>query len=174
MISRNEAIELLKKYPQSDADRNHYLESEAIMRALAEKFGEDVKYWGMLGLLHDVDWAITKNNPSEHLSKAPEILRDVGFDEEFIDAVLSHGWGHEILLQWKDKAREKKVEHALASSETLTGIIYAYALMRGRKISDMEVKGLKKKFKNLSFEKIFSFLNHKHSSYAQFSKHTEL
>jgi len=141
----------LKKFPQTEADMNHYLESEAIMRGLAEKFGEDVAYWSMLGLLHDVDWSLTRENPSEHLGKAPGILKDVGFDDEFIDVVLSHGWGHEILPQWKDKVREKKVEHALAAAETLTGIIYAYALMRGKRISDMEVKGLKKKFKDKAF-----------------------
>ncbi len=130
---------------------NHYLESEAIMRGLAQHFNEDVDYWGMLGLLHDVDWALTRENPSEHLTKTPEILKEAGFDDEFIEIILSHGWGHEILPQWKDKAREKKVEHALAAAETMTGIIYAYALMRGKRISDMEVKGLKKKFKDKAF-----------------------
>ena len=113
MISRDNAIVLLKKYPQRDADMNHYFESEAIMRALAEKFGEDVKYWGMLGLLHDVDWAITKNNPSEHLSKAPEILRDVGFDEEFIDAVLSHDWDTRFFCSEKTKRARRKLNTRL-------------------------------------------------------------
>ncbi|MFH1801272.1 MAG: HDIG domain-containing metalloprotein [archaeon] len=150
-ITRQQALEVLKKFPQSDTDMNHYLESEAIMRALAEYFKENADYWGMLGLLHDVDWATTKENPSEHLSRAPEILREVGFDEEFIEIILSHGWGHEILPQWKDKQREKKIEHCLAAAETLTGIIYAYALMRGKKISDMEISGLKKKFKDRTF-----------------------
>jgi len=168
-ITREQAIELLKKYNQKESDMNHYLESEAIMRGLAEKFGAldghnsgepDVEYWGMLGLLHDVDWALTRDNVSEHLAKAPEILKEAGFsprddsgepDEEFISVVESHGWGHEILPQWKDKKREKKVEHALAAAETMTGIIYAYALMRGKRISDMQVKGLKKKFKDKNF-----------------------
>jgi len=151
MIKRNQAIELLKKYEQKESDMNHYLESEAIMRGLAEKLGEDVEYWGMLGLLHDVDWALTRDNVSEHLSKTSEILKEAGFDSEFIEIVLSHGYGHEILPQWKDKRREKKVEHCLAAAETMTGIVYAYALMRGRRISDMEVKGLKKKFKDKTF-----------------------
>jgi len=151
MIPRNNAISLLKKFPQTDADMNHYFESEAIMRALASRFNEDVEYWGLLGLLHDVDWALTKNNPSQHLTKAPEILKEEGFDNEFIDVVLSHGWEHEILPQWKNKQRTKKVEFSLAAAETLTGIIYAYALMRGKKISNMEVKGLKKKFNDHVF-----------------------
>jgi len=159
-ISRTQALELLKKFPQQESDMNHYLGSEAIMRGLAEHFSqrddpggpnEDVEYWGMLGLLHDVDWALTRDNISKHLTKTPEILKKAGFDDEFIEIVLSHGWGHEILPQWKDKQRTKKVEHCLAAAETLTGIIYAYALMRGKKISDMEVKGLKKKFKDKAF-----------------------
>ena len=159
MISREKAIELLNSFEQKESDMNHYLESEAIMRGLAEHFNSlpssseqvDADYWGMLGLLHDVDWALTRENPSEHLSKTPEILKEAGFDEEFIGIVLSHGYGHEILPQWKNKQREKKVEHALAAAETMTGIIYAYALMRGKRISDMEVKGLKKKFKDKAF-----------------------
>jgi len=151
MISREQALELLKKYDQKESDMNHYLESEAIMRALASHFDEDVEYWGMLGLLHDVDWALTRENPSEHLSKSADILKEADFDGVFIEIVESHGWGHEILPQWKDKVREKKVEHCLAAAETMTGIIYAYALMRGKRISDMEVKGLKKKFKDKAF-----------------------
>ena len=149
-INREQALELLKKYEQTESDMNHYLESEAIMRALAEKFGEDREYWGMLGLLHDVDWAITKENIKEHLTKAPEILKEAGFDEEFINIILSHGYGHDC-AGLKDKKRTQKIEHALAAAETLTGIIYAYALMRGKNVLDMEVKGLKKKFKDKSF-----------------------
>ena len=150
-ITRDQALDLLKKYDQAQSDINHYLESEAIMKGLASHFNEDAEYWGMLGLLHDVDWALTKNNVSEHLTKAPEILREAGFDDEFIEIILSHGWGHDILPQWKDKKREKKIEHCLAAAETMTGIIYAYALMRGKRISDMAIKGLKKKFKDKTF-----------------------
>lgn len=151
-ISREKAIELLKKYnsPDDKGDWNHYIESEAIMKEVAKKLGEDEEKWGMLGLLHDVDWGITKNNITEHLTKAPEILKEAGFDDEFISDVVSHGCGFECagLL---DKKRTKKREFALAASETLTGLIYAYAIMRGKKISDMEVSGLKKKFKDKAF-----------------------
>lgn len=150
-ITREQAIELLKSMPQKDSDWNHYIESEAIMRALAEKFGEDVEYWGMLGLLHDVDWALTRENWEEHCVKAEEILKEKGFDSVFIEIIQSHGYGYNEIPKFKDKKREKKVEHCLASSETVTGLIYAYALMRGRKISDMDVSGLKKKFKDKTF-----------------------
>ena len=151
-ISREKAIELLKKYNsvKDKSDWNHFLESEAIMKEVAKKLGEDEEYYGMLGLLHDIDWGITKNNSSEHLTKAPEILKEAGFDDEFISDVVSHGCGFEC-AGLKDKKRTKKIEFSLAASETLTGLIYAYAIMRGKKISDMEVTGLKKKFKDKAF-----------------------
>lgn len=149
-ITREQAIELLKSIPQKESDMNHYLESEAVMKAVAEKLGEDVEYWGMLGLLHDVDWALTRENWKEHCSKAKEILKERGFDDVFIQIVQSHGYGYDEIPAFKDKKRERKVEHALAASETVTGLIYAYALMR-RGIDGMEVKGLKKKFKDKKF-----------------------
>jgi len=150
-ITRQEAIELLENYDQKESDMNHYLESEAVMRALAEKLGKDIEYWGMLGLLHDVDWALTKDNLTEHAVKAIEILKEKGFDDKFIETVQSHGYGAEEIPSLKDKKRTEKVEFALAASETAVGLIYAYALMRGKKISDMETKGLKKKFKDKRF-----------------------
>jgi len=130
---------------------NHYLETEAIMQALAERFGEDIRYWGMLGLLHDVDWPFTKNDWKNHCIKAVEILKSHGFDDEFIENVQSHGYGYNEIPVLKNKKRNSKIEYSLVASETLTGIIYAYALMKGKKISDMDVKGLKKKFKDKKF-----------------------
>ena len=121
------------------------------MRKLAQHFGEDEEYWAMIGLLHDVDWSLTKNNWAEHTVKAEEILKEKGFDDKFIQIVQSHGYGYDEIPAFKDKKRTTKIEYALIASETLTGIIYAYALMRGGKISDMEVKGLKKKFKDKRF-----------------------
>ncbi len=151
-ITREQAIELLKKYnsPEDKPDWNHFLESEAIMKELAKKLGENEEYWAMLGLLHDVDWGLTKKNTKEHLTKAPEILKQAGFDEKFIKNIVSHGCGFEC-AGLKDKKRQEKIEYALAASETLTGLIHAYALMRGKRISDMEVSGLKKKFKDKAF-----------------------
>jgi len=150
-ITREQAWELIKKYNSDKTDLNHYLESEAVMRELAEKISEDVEYFGMLGLIHDIDWGITKNNVQTHLTKAPEILKEAGFDQDFVDVVLSHGYGFEELPHLKDKKRTQKIEYALAASETLTGLIHAYALMRGGKIEGMEAKGLKKKFKDKTF-----------------------
>jgi uncharacterized protein len=149
-ITREKAIEFLKSMNQTESDFNHYLESEAIMRELAIKLGEDADLWAMLGLLHDIDWSSTKEDSRTHLTRAPEMLKSLGFDEEFIENVISHGYGWDCagLLE---KKRTKKVEFALAASETVSGLVHAYALMRGKKVSDMEVKGLAKKFKDKTF-----------------------
>ncbi len=150
-ISRNEALELVKKYNSSEQDLIHYLESEAVMRELANFLGEDEEYFGMLGLLHDIDWEITKEKVETHLTKAGNILRKSGFDEKFIRIILSHGYGFNELPELKDKCRTEKIEFALACSETITGLIHAYVLMRGKKISDMDAKGLMKKFRDKTF-----------------------
>jgi len=150
-ITREQALELVKKYNKKQQNIDHYLESEAIMRALAKKLGEDEEYWGMLGLLHDIDWELTEKDWKYHCIKAKELLKENGFDDEFIEIVQSHGYGYDEIPALKDKVRTKKVEHALACSETISGLIYAYALMRGRKVSDMKAKGLKKKFKDKAF-----------------------
>ena len=150
-ISREQAWELIKKYNSEKTDLNHYLESEAVMRELAKKLGEDEEYWGMLGLIHDIDWGITKDNVQTHLTKASEILKEAGFDDEFIEIVLSHGYGFEELPPLKNRKRTEKIQHALAASETITGLIHAYALMKDGRVNDMEAKGLKKKFKDKTF-----------------------
>jgi uncharacterized protein len=150
---REKSLELLKKYnsPEDISDWNHFLESEAIMKKLAERFNEDQDYWATIGLLHDLDWGLTKNNLDKHCIKVTDILKENGYDETFIKTVQSHGYGLEIIPELKDKKRSEKIEHSLVAAETITGLIYAYALMRGRKISDMEVKGLKKKFSDKAF-----------------------
>jgi len=150
-ISKDQALELVKKYNSDERDLIHYLESEAVMRQLAEKLKEDIEYWGILGLVHDIDWGLTKNDVSTHLTKAPDLLREAGFDDKFIEIVLSHGYGFEELPGLKDKKRTEKVHFALAASETITGLIHSYALMRDNRISDMKVKGLKKKFRDKRF-----------------------
>ncbi|UCG04127.1 MAG: HDIG domain-containing protein [Candidatus Heimdallarchaeota archaeon] len=149
-ITRHEALELLQKFNKDQSDFIHYLETEAIMRELAKRLGEDVEYWMMLGLLHDVDWGLTKEDVVKHLTKMPQILTGAGFDDDFISTVLSHGYGYEI-VGMGDKKRTRIIEHALACAETVTGLIHAYALVRQGKISGMKVKGLKKKFKDKNF-----------------------
>lgn len=148
-MTREEALKLLESYNKDRPDFIHYLESEAIMGALAKRLGEDEQYWKMLGLLHDVDWGVTKQDPRQHLTKASEILKNAGFDDEFIRIVLSHGFGWDC-AGLKERKRTEKVEYALASAETVTGLIHAYALLR-KGLEGMEVAGLKKKMKDKKF-----------------------
>ncbi len=153
-ISREQAWQLILKHNSERSDLNHYLESEAVMRELALHLklkSEKVEEWAMLGLLHDVDWGITKDAVETHLTRAPEILEDAGFGNDFIENILSHGYGFHELPHLAHKIRTEKVEWALAASETVTGLIHSYALMRGSKVSDMEAKGLMKKFKDKAF-----------------------
>ncbi len=140
----------IKEHTEKEANLNHYLESEAVMRGIAQHLGEDEEYWGMLGLLHDIDWEITEHDSTTHLTKAPAMLKEKGFDEDFIQIILSHGYGYDC-ANLQDKKRSEKLEHALACSETVTGLIYATALMRPNKIMDLEVKSVKKKMKDKKF-----------------------
>ena len=87
-ISREDALKLVRKYNQDSQDLVHFLESEAIMRDLAVRLGEDSEYWGMLGLLHDIDWGITKQDSRDHLTKTHEILETVGFGDEFMQIAI--------------------------------------------------------------------------------------
>ena len=90
MITRDEALALFEKYNKSESLKHHALSVEATMRAFAEKEGEDPEYWGIVGLLHDIDWEMF---PEEHCRKAPELLKEIGTPDDVIHAVCSHGWG---------------------------------------------------------------------------------
>ncbi|OGH91307.1 MAG: lysine--tRNA ligase [Candidatus Magasanikbacteria bacterium RIFOXYC2_FULL_39_8] len=149
-ITRDEALSFVKEYTKKEANLNHYLESEAVMRHLARRLSENESYWGMLGLLHDIDWEITEHDPTDHLTEAPNILKAKGFSEDFIQIILSHGYGFDC-AGLKDKKRTEKIEHALACSETVTGLIYAIALMRPDKIKNLEISSVKKKMKDKKF-----------------------
>jgi hypothetical protein len=153
-ITREQALEIIRKHNTHEQDIIHYLESEAVMQELASHLKlkpEKIDYWAMLGLLHDVDWGITKDDVSTHLTKMPEILEEAGFGHEFIENILSHGYGFPELPHLAEKKRTEKIEFALAASETITGLIHSYALMRGKNVSSMETSGLKKKFKDKTF-----------------------
>lgn len=149
-LNREQALELVKKYNENETDLKHYLESEAVMHELAARLGEDEDYYGQLGLLHDIDWGLTKEDSRNHLTKTEAILKEAGYDNKFIETIMAHGYGFDC-AGLQDKKRTEKDEFALASSETITGLVYAYALMRGGKVSDMEASSLKKKFKDKKF-----------------------
>lgn len=146
---REKALALLKEYNESEALIKHGLQVEAIMRYYAKEAGEEkapegVEYWGAVGLLHDVDY---EKYPQEHCKKAVEILKGAGYDEGFIHAVTSHGYGI-----CSDAEPERYMEKVLYTIDELSGLINATALMRPSKsVMDLEVKSVKKKFKDKRF-----------------------
>ena len=151
-INYNQAKELLDKNIKDPITKMHCLESEAIMRALAKYFNEDEDEWGIIGLLHDIDWELTKNNPKEHCVKAVDILNQAGASDFLIETIVSHGYGRLEDENLKNKQRTTKIQHALAAAETLTGLIVASALVQpDKKLASVKPESLKKKFKQKAF-----------------------
>ena len=145
-ISREAALQLLQKYNQEHFHLQHALTVEGVMRWYAKElgYGEDAEFWGLVGLLHDVDF---EQYPQEHCIKAPELLREAGVGEDMIHAICSHGYGITV-----DIAPEEEMEKVLFAADELTGLIGAAALMRPSKSTqDMELKSLKKKYKDKKF-----------------------
>lgn len=145
-ISRENAVKLLKKYNGEPFHIQHAFTVEAVMKWYAQNlgYGDEADFWAMAGLLHDIDF---EKYPSEHCLKAPELLKEGGCSEELIHAVCSHGYG--ICCEVKP---EHEMEKVLFASDELTGLIGAAALMRPSKsCADMELKSLKKKFKDKKF-----------------------
>lgn len=142
-ISREKAVELFKKYNKSESLYHHALSVEAVMREFAGKNNEDQDFWGIAGLLHDIDWEMF---PEEHCRKAPELLAEIDAPEELVHAVCSHGYG---LVT--DVKPEKYMEKVLYTIDELTGLITASALMRPEKMKGISVKSIKKKWKDKSF-----------------------
>lgn len=150
-ISYEQAKELFDKHTKDPAIRNHCRESEVVLRALAKRLGEDEELWGIAGLLHDIDFEETKDNTSQHCVKCVDILKNAGVSDELIEVIVSHAYGTDC-GDYKDEERTTKFEHALSAGETVTGLIYAYGLIRpDKKLEEAKVKSLKKKFKDKSF-----------------------
>lgn len=143
--TRNDAMTLLKKYNQSDALIKHALAVEAVMGHFAEKFGEeDPEKWRVIGLIHDLDY---EKYPEQHCSKTKEIMTEEGWPEDYIRAVVSHGWGI-----CSDVEPVERMEKVLYTIDELTGLIVATVLMRPSKsILDLKVSSVKKKYKNKNF-----------------------
>lgn len=151
-LTKQQADELIGKFITDPVTKLHCIESEAIMQVLAKKFGEDEGQWGIIGLLHDIDWELTKNNSVEHCVKAEEILREAGATDFLIETIQSHGYAMEGIPALKDKVRTTKLQHSLVAAETLTGLIIASALMQpDKRLSSVKLSSLKKKFKNKGF-----------------------
>lgn len=143
MITRDQAEMLFKKYNDSVSLYHHALSVEAVMREFAKKYGEDEEYWGIVGFLHDIDWQMF---PEEHCKKAPELLKEIDTPDDMIQAICSHGYG---LVT--DVKPERQMEKILYTVDELTGLVNATALMRPTKIEGMEVKSVKKKWKDKRF-----------------------
>lgn len=149
-ISREAALSLLKKYNKEAFHIQHAYTVEAVMRWFADELGQDADYWGLVGLLHDVDF---ERYPDEHCLKAPELLREAGVGEDMIHAICSHGYGITVGCgKTIDVEPTLEMEKVLFAVDELTGLIWAAALMRPSKSTkDMELKSLKKKYKSKSF-----------------------
>ena len=151
-ITRDDAFSLLKKYNKDPFHIQHALTVEAVMKWYANElgYGEDAEYWGIVGLLHDIDFELY---PEEHCLKAPEMLREAGVGEDVIHSVVSHGYGITVGCGVTiDVAPEQEMEKVLFAVDELTGLIWAAALMRPSKSTkDMELKSLKKKYKSKGF-----------------------
>ncbi len=141
---REEAYALLTEYNRNDRLIKHGLAVEAVMRHMARKLGHDEEKWGVIGLVHDLDY---ERYPEQHCAKTEEILRERGWPEEYIHAVLSHGWGI-----CTDVEPEHEMEKVLFAIDELTGLIIAVALVRPSKsLMDLKVKSVTKKWKDRSF-----------------------
>lgn len=151
-ISREDAAALLKKYNKDPFHIRHAFTMEAVMQWYAKELGyeNDAEYWGIVGLLHDIDFELY---PEEHCLKAQELLKEGGVGDDIIHAVCSHGYGITVGCgKTIDVKPEHEMEKVLFAADELTGLIWAAALMRPSKSTkDMELKSLKKKYKSKGF-----------------------
>lgn len=142
--NRAEALQLFLSHNSTESLKAHALSVEAVMRHYARKLGEDEEKWGMIGLVHDIDY---EEYPELHCRKSPEILAEAGWPPEYIHAVVSHGWGI-----CSDVEPTERMERVLYAVDELTGLVKAAALMRpSRSILDMEASSVKKKWKDARF-----------------------
>ena len=144
MITREQAWELLKKYNKEPFHLHHAVTVEGVMRYYAEKKGYDPDFWGLCGLLHDIDFEMW---PEEHCVKAPELLAEIDTPEEIVRAVCSHGYGI-----CTDIEPQHEMEKFLFAADELTGLIGAAIILRpSHSCKDMDVKSVKKKYKDKRF-----------------------
>ena len=146
MPNRDQALEKLREHVKNQKTVVHCLASEAVMRALARRLGEDEERWGLTGLLHDIDVEVTGADPKVHALKAEELLKEFSLDEEMIEAIRMHN----------DKAtgipRTTRFHHALAAGETITGLIYTTALVYpDKKLASVKYKSVRKRMKEKAF-----------------------
>ncbi|MFP4037416.1 MAG: HDIG domain-containing metalloprotein [Desulfobacteraceae bacterium] len=142
--TREEALALLREFNSNEALIKHALAVEAVMRYMARKRGEDEEKWGVIGLVHDLDY---EKYPDEHCKRSEEILRERGWPEEYIRAVVSHGWGI-----CSDVKPQSDLEKTLYAVDELTGLVVTTALVRPSKsLMDLKAKSVKKKWNDKRF-----------------------
>jgi len=142
--TRDEAMTLLTEYNQADRAIKHALAVEGVMRYMARQRGANEQTWGLVGLIHDLDY---ERFPEQHCTKTGEILRQRGWPEEIVRAAVSHGWGI-----CSDVEPQSEMEKALFAIDELTGLVAATALVRpSRSVLDMKAKSVRKKWKDRHF-----------------------
>jgi len=142
--TRQEALELLHQYNESDGLRKHAYAVEGVMRYIARKRGENDEKWGIIGLIHDLDY---EKFTDRHCARTGEILREQGWPEEYIRAAVSHGWGI-----CSDVMPQTELEKFLYAIDELTGLVVTTALIRPSKsVLDVQVKSVKNKWKDKRF-----------------------
>lgn len=140
----DEALLLFKEFNSSESLQKHAYAVEGVMRYIARKSGEDEEKWGIVGLMHDLDY---ERFPEQHCKKAREILEERGWPEEYVRAIISHGWGI-----CSDVEPQTRMEKTLYAVDELTGLITAVAVIRPSKsVTDLEAKSVIKKWKDKSF-----------------------
>ena len=145
-ITREKAFTILKRYTKTERLIRHALSVEAATRRFAGKFGEDVEKWGIIGLLHDVDYEMY---PDEHCMRTQQLLEPEGFPLDWIRSIRSHGWD---IMPGVEIEPSHRMEWVLYTVDQLTGLITAAALMRpSRSVLDIEVRSVKKKWKDKAF-----------------------
>jgi putative nucleotidyltransferase with HDIG domain len=142
--TREQTLELFRKYNKSESLMKHALSVEAVMRYMAEKAGEDKDKWGVIGLIHDLDYEMF---PEQHCKMTEKILKENNWPEEYIRAVLSHGWGLAT-----DVEPVSSLEKTIYAIDELTGLVTTSALVRpSRSVLDMEARSVKKKWNDKKF-----------------------
>jgi len=144
-VTREEALDSIKANIENKNTIKHMLATEAIMRALARRFGEDKEEWGLTGLLHDIDMELTEGDMSTHSRLGADLARELGASEAMAHAILCHNQAHGIPM-------ETRLDKALCCADPLTGLVIAAALVRpDKKLAGVEAKSVRKRFKEKSF-----------------------
>jgi hypothetical protein len=146
MLSRDQALDLLRQHLRDEAHVFHSIESEAVMRALARRLAQNEDEWGLAGLLHDIDFSSTAETPAEHGLRAQELLAGLGLPDAVLRAIAAHNGEH------NGTPMTEPFHHALRCAETVTGLISAAAMVQpDRKLASVQAGSVRRKFKDKAF-----------------------